>query len=129
MLKRLANINKANNLSNLRGINTNIYPRVIDYYQLNKDKVDTGRFYEAYNKLESLEEKLFMINEFYKKIENFKNDDNILSDDTNKKTRALNNISRVYNNLLKRYKDEYFEKYEQYNEEQKRSMIIRILMI
>ena len=68
MLKRLANINKANNLSNLRGINTNIYPRDIDYYQLNKDKVDTRRFYEAYNKLESLEEKFFMINELYKKL-------------------------------------------------------------
>ena len=67
------------------------------------------RFYEGYNKLESLEEKFFMINEFYKKIENFKNDDNILSDDTNKKIRVLNNTSRVYNNLLKRYKDEYFE--------------------
>ena len=67
------------------------------------------RFYEGYNKLESLEEKFFMINEFYKKIENFKSDDNILSDDTNKKIRVLNNTSRVYNNLLKRYKDEYFE--------------------
>ena len=58
-----------------------------------------------------------MINEFYKKIESFKNDDNILSDDINKKTRLLNNTSRVYSNLLKRYKDEYFEKYKQYNEE------------
>ena len=61
-----------------------------------------------------------MINEFYKKIENFKNDDNILSDDINKKTRILNNTSRVYKNLLKRYKDEYFEKYKQYNEEWKK---------
>ena len=93
VLKRLANINKTNNLSNLRGINTNIYPRDIDYYQLNKDKIDTQRFYEAYNILESLEEKFFKINEFYKKIENFKNDDNILSDDINKKTRILNNTS------------------------------------
>ena len=129
LLKRLANINKANNLSNLRGINTNIYPRDIDYYRLNKDIIDTQKFYEAYNKLESLEEKFFIINEFYKKIENFKNDDNILSDDINKKTRVLNNTSRVYNYLLKRYKDEYFEKYKQYNEEWKKSMIIRILMI
>ena len=120
LLKRLANINKANNLSNLRGISTNIYPRDIDYYHLNKDKVNTQRFYEAYNKLESLEEKFFMINEFYKKIKNFKNDDNILSDNINKKTHVLNNTSRVYNNLLKRYKDEYFEKYKQYNEEWKK---------
>ena len=101
LLKRLANINKVNNLSN-------IYPRDINYYRLNKDKIDTQRFYEAYNKLESLEENFLMINEFYKKIENFKNDDNILSDDINKKTRVLNNKSRAYNNLLKRYKDEYF---------------------
>ena len=129
LLKRLANINKANNLSNLRGINTNIYPRDIDYYRLNKDIIDTQKFYEAYNKLESLEEKFFIINEFYKKIENFKNDDNILSDDINKKTRVLNNTSRVYNYLLKRYKDEYFEKYKQFNEVWKKSMIIRILMI
>ena len=121
LLKRLANINKANNLSNLRGINANIYPRDIDYYRLNKDKIDTRRFYEVYNKLESLEENFFMINEFYKKTKNFKND--ILSDDINKKTRVLNNTSRVYNNLLKRYKDEYFEKYKQYNEEWKKSMI------
>ena len=80
LLKRLANINKANNLHNLRNINTNIYPRGIDYYRLNKDKIDKRRFYEAYNKLESFEENFFMINEFYKKIENFKNDDDILSD-------------------------------------------------
>ena len=33
-----------------------------------------------------------------------------------KKTGVLNNKSRFYNNLLKRYKDEYFEKYKQYNE-------------
>ena len=32
----------------------------------------------------------------------------------------MNNTSRVYNNLLKRYKDEYFEKYKQYNEEWKK---------
>ena len=38
---------------------------------------------------------------FIKKIENFKNDDDILSDGINKKTRVLNNTSRVYNNLLK----------------------------
>ena len=129
LLKRLANINKANNLLNLRNINTNIYPRDIDYYRLNKDKIDTRRFYEAYNKLESLEEKIFMINEFYKKIENFKNHDDILSDDINKRARILKNTSKVYNNLLDRYKDEYFEKYKQYNEEWKKSMIIRILMI
>ena len=112
LLKRAANINKANNLSNLRGINTNIYLRDIDYYHFNKDKIDMQRFYEAYNKLESFEEKFFMINEFYKKIKNFKNDDNILSNDINKKIRILYNASRVYNNLLKRYKDEYFEKYK-----------------
>ena len=85
LLKRLANINKASNFSNLRGINTNLYPRDIDYYRLNKDTIETRRFYEAYNKLKSLEEKFFMINEFYKKIENSKNDDNILSDDIIKK--------------------------------------------
>ena len=129
LLKRLANINKANDLHNLRFINNNIYPRDIDYYRLNKDKIDTGKFYETYNRLESLEEIFFMINEFYKKIENFKNDDNILSDDINKKTRILNNTSKVYNSLLDRYKDEYFEQYKQYNEEWKKSMIIRILMI
>ena len=100
-----------------------------DYYRLNKDKIDTQRFYKAYNKLESLEEKFFMINKFYKKIENFKNDDIVLSDDINKKTRVLNNTSKVYNNLLNRYKDKYFQKYKQYNEEWKKSMIIRILMI
>ena len=112
LLKRLANINKANNLSNLRRINTNIYLRDIDYYHLNKDKIDTQSFYEAYNKLESFEEKFFMINEFYKKIKSFKNDDNILSNDINKKNRILYNASRVYNNLLKRYRDEYFGKYK-----------------
>ena len=68
LLKRLANINKANNLPNLRRINTNIYQRDIGYYHLNKDKFDMRRFYEACNKLESHEEKIFMINEFYKKI-------------------------------------------------------------
>ena len=70
-----------------------------------------------------------MINEFYKKIKNFKNDDNILSDDINKKTHILHNKSKVYNNLLDTYKDEYIEPYKQYNEEWKKSMIIRILMI
>ena len=64
-----------------------------------------------------------MINEFYKKIENFKKDDNILSDDINKKTHILNNTPKVYNNLLDRYKDEYFEQYKQYNEEWEKSMI------
>ena len=54
---------------------------------------------------------------FIKKIENFKNDDNILSDYINKIARILNNTSKAYNNLLHRYKDEYFEKYKQYNEE------------
>ena len=58
----------ANNLHNLSDINTNIYPRDIDYYRLNKEKIDTRRFYEAYNNLESLEEKFFMTNEFYKKV-------------------------------------------------------------
>ena len=53
-----------------------------------------------------------MINEFYKKIENFKNDDNILSDNINKETCILNNTSKAYSNLLDRYKDEYFEKYD-----------------
>ena len=120
LLKRLANINRAYNLHNLGDINTNIRPRDIDYCRLNKDKIDTRRFYEAYNKLESFEEKFFMINEFYKKIENFKCDDNILSDDINKKPRILNNTSKVYNNLLDRYKDEYFVQYKQYNEEWKK---------
>ena len=60
LLKRLANINKANDLHNLRNISTNIHPRDIDHYRLNKDKIDTRRFYEVYNKLESLEE-----NDFY----------------------------------------------------------------
>ena len=59
LLKRLANINKANDLHNLRFINNNIYPRDIDYNHLNKDKIDTRKFYETYNKLESLEEKIF----------------------------------------------------------------------
>ena len=117
LLKRSANINEANDLHNLRYINTNIRPRDIDYYLLNEDKFDMQRFYEAYNKLKSLEERFFMINEFYKKIENFKNDVDILSDNINKRTLILNNTSKVYNNLLDRYKDEYFEKYKQYNEE------------
>ena len=69
-----------------------------------------------------------MINEFYKKIDIFKNDD-ILSDDINKRARILNSTSKVYNNLFDRYKDEYFEKYKQYTEKWKKSMIIRILMI
>ena len=120
LLKRLANINKANDLHNLRYINASIRPRDIDYYRLNKDKIDTRRFYKAYNKLVSLEEKIFMINEFNKKIENFKNDDNILSDGINKKTCILNNTPKVYNNLLDRYKNEYFEQYKQYNEEWKK---------
>ena len=55
-----------------------------------------------------------------KKLKILKNDDNILSDEINIKTHVLNNTSRVYNNLLKRYKDEYFEKYKQYNEEWKK---------
>ena len=67
LLKRLASINKANDLHNLRYINDGMRPRDIDYYLLSKDKIDTRRFYEAYNKLKSLEEKFFMINEFYKK--------------------------------------------------------------
>ena len=29
----------------------------------------------------------------------------------------MNNTSKVYNNLLNRYKDEYFEQYKQHNEE------------
>ena len=120
LLKILANINKANDFHNLRFIKNNIHPRDIDYYHLNKDKFDMRRFYEAYNKLKSLEEKFFMINEFYKKIKNFKNDDNFLSDDINKRTRILNNTSKVYSNLLNRYKDEYFEQYKQYNEEWKK---------
>ena len=32
----------------------------------------------------------------------------------------MNNTSKVYNNLLNRYKDEYFEKHKQYNEEWKK---------
>ena len=70
-----------------------------------------------------------MINEFYKKIENFTKDNNILSDNINKKTLILNNTSKVYNNLLNRYKDEYSGQYKQYDEKWKKSMIIRILMI
>ena len=120
LLKRLANINKANDLHNLRYINASIRPRDIDYYLLNKDKIDTRRIYESYSKLESLEENFFKKNEFYKKIENFKNDDDILSDDIKKRARILNNTSKVYNNLLDRYKDEYFEKYKQYIDEWKK---------
>ena len=47
LLKRLANINKANDLHNLRYINNSIRPRDIDYYLLNKDKINARRFYEA----------------------------------------------------------------------------------
>ena len=61
-----------------------------------------------------------MINEFYKKIENFKNDDDILSDDISKRACILNNTSEVYNNLLNRYKDEYSRQYKQYNENWKK---------
>ena len=32
----------------------------------------------------------------------------------------MNNTSKVYNNLLDTYKDEYFQKYKQYNEEWKK---------
>ena len=126
LLKRLANINKANDLHNLRYINANIRPRDIDCYLLNKDRFDMRRFYEAYNKLKSLEENFFMIDEFYKKIENFKNDDDILSDDINKRARILNNTSEVYNNLLNRYKDEYSRQYRQYNENWKKKYDYKI---
>ena len=119
MLKRLANIKKANDLHNLRYINANIRPRDIDHCRLYKDKIDTRRFYEVCNKLESLEGKIFMISEFYKKIKKLKNDDNNLSDDINKKARVLNSTKKVYNNLLDRYKDEYFEQYKQHNEKWK----------
>ena len=44
LLKRLAHINKANNLHNLRDINTNIYPRDIDYYRLTKIKLTRKDF-------------------------------------------------------------------------------------
>ena len=37
-----------------------------------------------------------------------------------KKTCILNNTSKVYNNSLDRYKNEYFEQYKQYNEEWKK---------
>ena len=47
LLKRLTNINKANDLHNLRYINNSIRPRDIDYYLLNKDKINERRFYEA----------------------------------------------------------------------------------
>ena len=46
LLKRLAKINKANDLHNLRYINANIRPRDIDYYLLNKDRFDMRRFYK-----------------------------------------------------------------------------------
>ena len=82
LLKRLANINHATNLKN---ISPGYDLGDIDYYLKNKDKVDTQKIYNMYGKLESIEEKYFMINEFYKKIENIKNDDSILSDDINKK--------------------------------------------
>ena len=32
----------------------------------------------------------------------------------------MNNTPKVYNNLLDRYKNEYFEQYKQYNEESKK---------
>ena len=67
-----------------------------------------------------------MIDEFYKKIENFKNDDDILSDDINKRARILNNTSEVYNNLLNRYKDEYSRQYRQYNENWKKKYDYKI---
>ena len=51
LLKRLANINKVNDLHNLRYVNANIRPRDIDYYLLNEDKFDMRGFYEVYNKL------------------------------------------------------------------------------
>ena len=70
-----------------------------------------------YSKLESIEEKILMINELYKKIEDVKNDDNILSEDNDKKNRILNNASKVYNKLLDNYKYEYLEQYEDNNEE------------
>ena len=57
---------------------------------------------------------------FIKKIENFKSDDDILSDHINKRARILNNTSEVYNNLLNRYKDEYSGQYKQYNENWKK---------
>ena len=57
LLKKLAKINKANDLRNLKFLKNNIYPSNIDYYRLNKDKFDMHKFYEAYNKLGSLEEK------------------------------------------------------------------------
>ena len=82
-----------------------------------------------YSKLESIEEKILMINELYKKIEDVKNDDNILSEDNDKKNRILNNASKVYNKLLDNYKYEYLEQYEDNNEEWEKSMIISILII
>ena len=75
------------------------------------------RFYNMYTKLESTEEKFLMINKFYKKVEDFKKDDNILSGDINKKTRILNNALMVYNKSLNIYKDEYLEQYEDNNKE------------
>ena len=59
LLKRIAKINKANNLHNLIFINNNILPRHIDYCRLNKDRFDMRRLYEVYNKLKSLEENFF----------------------------------------------------------------------
>ena len=49
LLKRLANINKTNNSSNLRGINTNIYPRDIDYCRLKKIKLTRKDFTKPTN--------------------------------------------------------------------------------
>ena len=70
-----------------------------------------------------------MINEFYKKIEDVKNDDNILSDNINKKNCVLNNASKTYKNLLDSYKDEYLNQYENHTDEWEKSMIIRIVII
>ena len=129
ILKRLPNINDSSDLRKLRFIKTDYDPKNIDYYLKNKDNVDAKRTCNMYSKLESIEEKFLMVNELYNKIEDAKNDDNILSDDINKKNRVLNNASKVYSKLLDNYKDEYLEQYEDNNEEWKKSMIIRILMI
>ena len=77
------------------------------------------RLYNMYSKLESTEEKFLMINKFYKKVEDFKKNDNILSGNINKKTHILNNALMVYNKSLNIYKDEYLEQYEDNNKEWK----------
>ena len=77
------------------------------------------RLYNMYSKLESTEEKFLMINKFYKKVEDLKKNDNILSGDINKKTHILNNALMVYNKSLNIYKDEYLEQYEDNNKEWK----------